>query len=282
MTPQLYTYTPQLFAASLPRRVACCDDFAAGVRYMPRAEALKRAYSAPNPRRQVWCLLFDIDRPCAVFAAEVANMPRPSWIAENPKNGHAHLGYHLVAPVPRSDCARLRPLRALARIQHGMAQALGADPSYAGFLTKTPWHDRWTTYELRRDPYDFEELREWLPDRLPLPVRKQETVGLGRNVRLFDDLRQWAYRARLRFDDFQQWADAVLAHAIALNTFSAPLPFSEIKATARSVTKWTWQHITPARFYEIQRRRASRPRRQRAQSRENFAAILSVQQSLPL
>ena len=280
MTPQ--AYTPQLFAANLPRRVACCDDLAAGVRYMPRADALKRAYSAPNPRRQVWCLLFDVDRPGAVFAAADANLPRPSWIAENPANGHAHLGYALIAPVSRSDCARLRPLRTLARIQHGMARQMDADPAFAGFLTKTPWHEKWRTYEERPDPYDFEELREWLPDNLPLPTRKGEILGLGRNCRLFDDLRHWAYRNRLRFDDFQRWADVVLAHAIALNTFAAPLPFSEVKATARSVTKWTWQHISAAGFSALQRKRAQRPRNRQAdaKARARIAILSAMQGSL--
>ena len=268
------SYTPQLFAARLPSRVACCDSPSDGVTYRHREEALKHAHIAPNSRHLCWCLLFDVDRPAALFAAVDAGLPPPTWIAENPKNGHAHIAYLLSYPVPRSDAARIKPLRLLARIEHGIRAALAADGGYAGFLTKTPFHPRWWTHEGPAHGYDFDYLRDFLPDNLPLPRRKREVAGLGRNVRLFDDLRRWAYRARLNYTDRRAWGERVQARAEALNSFTAPLPYSEVKATARSVAKWCWRHITPEKFSEIQRRRAARPRKA---TQETLAAILRQQ-----
>ena len=89
----------------------------------------------------------------------------------NPRNGHAHLGYTLNTPVARSDTARLKPIRLLARIQHAMTEALNADRAYTGLITKTPTHPQWHTDVWRPAPYDLDELRDWLPDNLPLPQR---------------------------------------------------------------------------------------------------------------
>ena len=276
MKPQLYT--PQLFASKLPSRVACCDSPSDGVTYRHRADALKCAHIAPNSRHLCWCLLFDVDRPAAVFAAVDAGLPPPTWIAENPTNGHAHVAYLLSYPVPRSDAARLKPLRTLARIEHGIRAALAADAGYAAFLTKTPFHARWVTHEGPAEGYDFDFLREFLPDNLPLPRKKSEAAGLGRNVRLFDDLRAWAYRARLKYNNRQKWGERVQARAEALNSFSEPLPYSEVKATARSVAKWTWRHITPEGFSEIQQQRGRRGGAKNAQAAQERRAMLEAMQ----
>jgi Replicase family. len=132
-------YQPDLFAASLPRWLTCSDDPQQwGVQSLPREKATKRAYIDPNPQALVWALVFDIDRPGAAMAWQDANAPRPNWITQNPRNAHAHLGYMLAAPVPRTLKARATPQRFLARIQHGLTLALDADRAYTHRLTKTP------------------------------------------------------------------------------------------------------------------------------------------------
>ncbi|MHC8358678.1 helix-turn-helix domain-containing protein [Pseudomonas sp. LB3P81] len=37
-----------------------------------------------------------------------------------------------------------------------------------------------------------------------------------------------------------------------------PLDVSECRAIARSISKWTWQHFTPAKFREIQAARGAK------------------------
>lgn len=252
-------YQPDLFAASLPRWLACTDNPADGVAMLPAEKALKRAHIAPNSRSLVWAMAFDIDRPEAGAAWLDADLPQPNWIAQNPKNGHAHLGYALLAPVSRSMLSKDCPQRYLARIQHAMTRALGADQAYTHFLTKTPGHARWRTIWGRQQPYGLDELRHALPENLPLPrkISRREAVGFGRNVSLFDSLRAWAYRARLEYSRFEAFSEACLYQAQGLNVFAAPLPFSEVRSTARSVAKWTWANISPAGFSAVQARRGA-------------------------
>lgn len=229
-----------------PSHPLCSDDLSHGIWRETLEDALRRPYIQANPQRRVWVLLFDVDQPLAAMAWDAAGLPPPTWTAQNPENGHAHIAYALSAPVAKSDAARLKPLRLLARIQHAMTDALSADKGYVGLITKTPNHESWRTTVWRPEPYSMDELRDYLPDNLELPrrIKKSEAIGIGRNVSLFESLAAWSYRQRLNYTDQQTWFTACLSHAEALNTFATPLEFNEIKATAKSVAKWTWTHIT--------------------------------------
>ena len=131
-------YQLDLFAASLPRWLACTDHPADGITRLPAAEAIKRAHIAPNSRSLAWALTFDVDRPEAGAAWLDADLPQPNWIAQSPANGHAHLGYALLAPVSRSLLSRGCPQRYMARIQHAMTQGLRADRAYTHFFDQDP------------------------------------------------------------------------------------------------------------------------------------------------
>lgn len=246
-----------LFAGSIPEFLACSDDFGNVLR-LPREQALKRAYVAPNPAAFINCLVFDVDRPEAGAAWMDSDMPPPNWVTQNKKNGHAHLGYVLEAPVSRTLKARATPQRYLARIQHAMTSALDADRAYAHFLTKTPEHPRWRTHWPARDRYSLGELRDWLPCDLPLRIARTEAVGEGRNVTLFDSLRFWAYRECLHHEAWETWLEACARRAGALNAFSSPLPTGEVASTAKSVAKWTWANITESGFSKVQQVRGKK------------------------
>jgi hypothetical protein len=241
---------------------------------MPREAALKRAYVDPNCRNLLWAMVFDIDRPGAAVAWTDANMPRPNWVTQNPRNGHAHLGYALDAPVSRSEASRASPQRYLARIQHGMTVALEADRAYTHRLTKTPGHAKWRTLWERPEPYALDELRDYLGPRLPLRISRYEAVGEGRNITLFDGLRRWAYRARLDFTDRDLWDRACRAHADALNAFACPLPTREVHQVAKSVAGWTWKNIDAEAFAAIQSSRGKRSGIARASRAMDFTADL--------
>jgi Replicase family/Primase C terminal 1 (PriCT-1) len=257
---QFEFYQQDLFAKNLPSWIACADDLTDGITRLPAMEAVKRAHIAPNSAKQVWAMAFDIDRPEGGAAWIDADLPSPNWTAQNPRNGHAHLGYALLSPVSRSVFSRGCPQRYLARIQHAMTRALGADQSYAHFLTKTPGHARWRTIWGRQQPYRLDELALALPEDMPLPkrIKAGEAVGLGRNVTLFDGLRAWAYRSRLQYSRFDAFSEACLGYALSLNEFAAPLPLSELRSTARSVAKWTWANISSQGFSEVQAGRGVR------------------------
>ena len=49
----------------------------------------------------------------------------------------------------------------------------------------------------------------------------------------------------------ENWLGAVLGGALTYNeAFTAPLPHSEVRHTAKSISKWTWTHMSPEGFIE--------------------------------
>lgn len=252
-------YQPDLFAASAPRRPYCADDLGAGLLIRPQDQALRRRYIQHNPPSRLAFLVFDFDRPGALVAHEDAMLPEPSWVAENPETGRGHLAYALGCPVITTDAARAAPMRYAAAVEQAYRDALRADSGFANFITKTPGHEAWRTRWGRGEAFTLEELADWIPGGLPkVRKRREEASGLGRNVSLFEGLRSWAYRARLRFDDYGEWLEACRRHALTINgEFVKPLPESETRATAKSVAKWVWQRFSAAEFSKIQSKRGT-------------------------
>ena len=194
-------------------------------------------------------IVIDIDRDVRAIARcndwwQLLDVPTPSYVLLNAENGHAHVFYELETAVATHDAARTAPLRYLAAIEAALRVALGGDVGYAGFICKNPHSQAWELHRGRRELYSLSELADYLT--LPrLEDLKREPSGFGRNCTLFDGLRQWAYRAvgGYRGGSVEAWSMAVYKQALGLNNFPHPLPESEIKATAKSVAKWTWKHL---------------------------------------
>jgi hypothetical protein len=260
------------FVERLPRRPYCTDDPLQGLLIRPQATALAYRHVQYNPPPYVSCLVFDIDRPDGYAAWETAGLPAPHWIAVNLdegldengvcRRGRAHLGYILATPVARTSAAKAKPLRYLAAIEHVMAHRLRADMGYAGLITKNPIHSDWWTVWHNHKPYSLDYLAEFCPDAdLAAYSRRsrKEASGLGRNVTLFDNVREWAYcavREYWRPNGYDVWAKAVHATCDSANAFGleqgGPLPPNEVKATAKSIARWVWRHFTPSGFSAIQ------------------------------
>lgn len=213
------------------------------------------------------CLVFDVDKRHADEVREGyqewqdLGLPPPHWIAINPDNGNYHLGYILAAPVARTAAARFGPLRYLAAIEHVLANRLGADLAYSGLITKNPLHSDWLTIWHNVEPYTLDYLAEFCPDADLAAFlgrsRKEakEAGGLGRNVEVFDTVREWGYKAVRKYwrpNGYDAWAEAVRAACESANAFGreqgGPLPVSEIKAIAKSIARWIWRRLTPSSF----------------------------------
>lgn len=247
----------------LPYRPYCSDDLVDGVRIRPLQTAKNCCYLQINPPSQQYYLVFDVDRQGAAFAWEDCNVAPPNYAAINPKNGHAHLVYKLAEPVATSEHGRLAPLRYLAAVERGYRIELGADAGYSGLITRNPYKSR--TLCIHRHEYDLFELSDWLKRDLGDYAEKETAVsGLGRNVTLFDTTRAWAYKA-IRFYRvtarsrlFDVWRKEVEDYALGVNAqFMSPLPYSEVKATAKSIAKYCWKHDAEAegRFSQKQAER---------------------------
>ncbi len=247
-----------LVEAHAPRRPYCADEkhFA---RIRPKATALGERYIQLNPPAHKAWLILDIDRPGAALAWEDTGLPPPTYVAINPENGHAHIGYALSSPVCTTDAARIAPMRYLAAIERAYTEKTGADFAFAGPLAKNPLHPSWRLWEPANAPtYELSDLAEFAD----LSTRPAAVLaGAGRNCELFDKLRMWAYRAVRRFwrpGGLCVWTEAVQRQAEALNCFPQPLSTSEVAGIARSVARYVWRRFSPADFRELQAERGRR------------------------
>jgi hypothetical protein len=154
--------------------------------------------------------------------------------------------------------AHLGPIRFAAAVDVALTVVLGADPGYAGLLCKNPLHPSWWTTVWQEAPYDL----EWLADSLDMePYRDKRRhlpdIGLGRNCTLFEVTRRFAYRHRRACSERELFT-AIYGYAGKYNEsrFQYPLPVSEVKATARSVTKWVIRRMSDEGFLDWCHRRA--------------------------
>lgn len=235
-----------LFAERLPRRPYCADDLAFGLKILPTQQALEKRYIQYNPPAVINWLVFDVDYAYPGFGHDWAKVAPPNIVVINPANGHAHYLYGIAAGVSTTSASRDKPRRLLAAIYEGYRHELKADPGFAQLICKNPLNDSWRVEVLRQDLYDLNELAEYVDldaaDKRVRRTPKKHRKGIGRNCSLFDSLRTWAYKwvGDYRGAGMDRWAAVVLEKAERLNTFTDPLPHSEVRATARSVAKWTF------------------------------------------
>ncbi|HCH8097850.1 TPA: replication initiation protein, partial [Acinetobacter baumannii] len=221
----------------------------------PKRTAIQKPYIQHNPPCLVSSLVFDIDRQDAYFAWSDANLPTPTWIAKNRQNGHAHIGYMLLAPVCTTHRAKQNVIQYLAKIEQAYSLALGADRGYTGLITKNPCHGTWENHTFGVQPYDLNYLADFV-ELQELKTDLKEVSGLGRNCMMFDTVRFWAYEAIRAFisGSPDSWYAEVLKVAINANgAFLEPLPYSEVKATAKSIARWVWRNHTEAHAKFIER-----------------------------
>ena len=266
----------QRFPSLIPARPYCADDLADGLRIRERQSALERRHVQLNgPSLLAW-MPHDIDHPGAYYIHHDANLPPPNFIAINPANGHGHCAVLLAMPVARHAASRVEPLRFFSAVERGIARRIGADRHYAGLITKNPVHPHWRVEWRRDEAYTLPELADWLfPEDMQPDFSVEGTLGSGRNVVIFDELRTFAYREVLKFKragaTFDQWRARLEVVATGINLQFAgyslqkadgtrnvgPLRHAEVRAIAKSVAKWTWRHFSLEQFSEIQRRRAN-------------------------
>ena len=255
----------QLFQENLPFKPYATDDLTRGLSICNKKNAIQKRYLQHNPPAKIHWLVFDCDKANALeVATQLAHCPAPNFEVVNPANGHSHLFYGLAAPVVRTDAARAKPLRYLASVEYALRETLGGDLGYAGLVSKNPLNASWRVIEHQPSLWELGELAEFLnlPAKLP---KKALAVGLGRNCALFETVRRWAYKSVLGYrmtSNQETFAKAVYDACESLNTFPEPLPLAEVKATAKSVAKWTWKHytgrLTNEQFSKVQATRAKK------------------------
>lgn len=248
----------------LPHKPYCTDDLGTGLGIRALKSALKRQYIQMNPPHLQFWLTLDVDRAGGAIAWEDANLPVPAFAVANRENGHAHISWALSAPVLTTEAARQAPLRYLNAIRIAYTELTHADRAYSGLITKNPTHERWRLLHGVPKLWDLAELAEYVPDLNKYKdARPADQVGIGRNVSLFDSVRVWSYKEIRLFRGpgrrhFDVWHAHVLEQVERRNAdFREPLQFSEVKAIAKSIAKWTWSQ-DPAAEAKFKAKQAQR------------------------
>lgn len=260
----MYNHNKQIFISQTPYKPYCTNNLDDGVIIRKRDKALEMLYIQANQPAIQTCLLFDLDKDNSFYAFEDAGLPVPHFITKSPQSGRCHYGYILKAGVCKTQEARLKPLKYAAAVEDGIAKKLGADPSYTGLITKNPTNPHWSPYWSGADLYELDYLADFVELNGKAKTERAENYGLGRNVNLFDDLRAWAYKKVLNFKStstYESWMCEIERQAVNLNAVCNtvnPLPFSEIKATAKSVGRWVWRNFDSTAFSAIQSARAKK------------------------
>ena len=248
-----------LFRRNLPRRPYCTDRLDHGLKIRDAETALGHKYIQPNePNSRLW-LLFDIDRMTSIEEITSRGLPPPTMFVAEPLTYGGHAFYGLEMPVHLNPTSSHKAVRFAGAVDVAMTHALDADPGYASLIAKNPTHRRWRTYTTG-EVYSLNEVAEHL-DLSAYADRRRNlpAVGLGRNCTLFDRLRTWSYKAiRQGWPSYDRWHMAVLERAMAYNDFAVPLHESEVRATAKSVAKWTHRHFSPSAFSALQSARGKR------------------------
>ena len=246
---------------------------------MDKAAALGKRHVQVNSPYLLRSLVFDVDQDDAARAVQSLayddeTIPAPSWITVNPHTEHAHVGYLIAEPITTSNAARRAPVEYAADIQRTLTARMGADRAYANVVTRNPLHRGHVTAWGPSEPYTLGDLHKPLGKLDPKPSKLIRETGLGRNVALFDTVREFAYREWKRHECYDTFYRAVHAKAVGMNvgSFDAPLSPTEARTVARSVSSWTWGTFNRETFTEIQRNRAMRQASVKA--RENVVKAL--------
>lgn len=250
----------RIFKRSLSKKVYCSNDLTTGLRIRNVDAAINQRYIQHNHKNSRLWLVYDIDRPtCVDEITDDLDLPAPHFFVQNPKNNHAHLYYGLETPVHLNQNSSQKAIRFAGAVDCAMTNSMQADSQYAGLVAKNPLHEHWRTYTINSEMFSLGDLSEYLDLTQYGDKRKSfPDVGIGRNVNLFERLRRWSYKAiRQGWPDLDQWDRACFDRALAYNSTENPLPLSEVKATARSVAKWTHKNMSPEGFSQLQAARGA-------------------------
>lgn len=235
-------------APYLPR----CSDNKTAALVRPAHYAIRYPYMQINRQGMVSWLIFDLDHHNANIWDDIG-LPAPNLIVRNRTNGHAHL-YYAIVPVCTSDNARAKPIQYMKAIYQAMAIRLEADTAYSGPVAKTPAHPWWDTTEMHNREYELGELADYveLPTHTWNSGPDLAAVSHSRHCTLFEELRFYAYsivnglRENGTYKRFMQELEAYAHNHNNFRSrgFSSDLSLSQVKATVKSISRWTWDHYT--------------------------------------
>lgn len=242
----------------LPRMPKATNNFSIqpGLVSMPKKEALDYRWFNTNVTKMKNLLTVDIDMEQSEWyikglVEEEGILPEPSFITVNPASEHAQVGWFIEGFV-KSD----KSVEWFTNINKGLTALAGGDAAYGGYTMRNPTHPYQNTIWGTDHLYSLQELNTFTSKRKMFEPKISEATEMisGRNVAMFDALRKWGYRAKLRFNNYSDWSIAITERANELNfSFGSPLPHSEVKSIVNSVSRWIWnKNFNEETFRKIQ------------------------------
>lgn len=235
-----------IFIENLPSKPYCTNDLTYGLIVRPKKTALKHRYIQPNHPDWLTCLVFDIDQN-AYDILEDTNC-KPNIAIFNPiQRDRAHFVYNLTKPVNTGLNGLIKPIRYVNRIVDALTHHLNADWAYTGLITKNPTHPDHIVHYPNQNPWELDHLADYLDLSIKTPERA--ISDHSRHCQIFDLVRFKAYAIVEQYKQsgaFELFTRTLEAYAEEKNHFPGlpPLPYSSIKATVKSVSKWTWSNYT--------------------------------------
>jgi hypothetical protein len=249
------------FMANLPPKPYCSSDLSR-LTIRPAKTARNYAYIQPNDPYNARWVVFDMDLGGdSFYQFEDKGTATPNLIVQNPENLNCHYLYWLKNPIWVKNTGRQAPQAYLNAVKIAMTSRLSADSRYSGLICKNPLSTAWRVSELHPRPYSLDDLSKYVDLSMPSieKDRAKAEKGLsnaiinGRNDHLFTVLRLFAYERIAAYNGllgsigsskaFAMWQNAIDKEATRINTdFANVLPLNEVKSTAKSVSKWVWEH----------------------------------------
>ena len=251
--------TLEIYKSKLPVKPYYTDDYHFGKKIAGHNVALKARHIQPNSKTHIHYMLFDVDSTTSAIDWYDLDLPAPHLVVKNTQNGHSHMTYILETSVKADVSGRSKPLNFFADIELGLAIKLRADLSYNATLTKNPFSKDWQTFSFESEAYDLGYMNEFVDKDLIAKYKeaqkaKEKNAGFStsRNCKLFDDLRNWAYKnfANSNFHTELEY------QANLFNSFDALLNTNELKVIVNSVYKFVSKNFSAERLSELKSNRA--------------------------
>ncbi len=235
---------------NLPERPYCSNDYTHGLKIRSKEKAIGFYHLQINKPWAVKYLLFDIDRPLSALSDSIDTpfaFPKPTIVTVNRDNGHHHVAYELQTPVFYGSKASQKAIAFLNAVRIAYVEALAADRSYVGLITKNPFNSKWNVYA-----EDVTYALDELADYIELDVKKisytrakinQDYASLGRHCNLFELGRLHAYSVTGQCLTQDELYTRVHDFISTENSqFPEPLAESECRSITKSISKWVWRN----------------------------------------
>lgn len=241
-----------------------------------KKEALQLKYAQHNPENSISWLVFDMDQNNSAAIFIERDLPAPNIITINKENGHSHYFYGLKTPIHKNPNSSLKAINYAENVKANLRTALGADPAYVGLISKNPLHEHWLTITPNAELYELSELEVH---------GKRGGVGCGvksccyelegRNCTLLAEVRKSLLTHargtgyKLQAHDLEGTALEYL-HDRNRQLSPGPLPKNEIKAIAKSASKFVARNASHqgfARWGNNRRKKSLKIRQEKAEKR---------------